>query len=309
MTINADKSYIKNLLLLISFLFGFLCSCNSINQNSEAKHSISSQIENSSNNYPTSKIENQNQSIIFKGISLQNKIPSVSGIEASEVPPVFLEDENDKPDSVTSRSILLKLKGDYSKRFKDNFPKINIYPIAEFRQAFAVSKKLMGEFDKEIEFLQKIISRNIGKKDELPRIPFYDGSVEILTHFKKLAFKNGYGIAYITQYNVNYATIINNQELVYVFQGITTDKNYYILAILPISLKDLPETSQNNRFGNYELPQTYFDAKTDPKKFNDYKNYLASVEKLINKQNPTDFNPDLNKIEETLSSLEVNWKD
>ena len=287
----------------------FLSSCNLANPISEVKNSPL-ELTVSTNN---SDLPNQTsvKSVSFKGISLQTDIPAVSGIEASEEPPVILEEDYDKPDSVQSRHISLKLKGDYADRRKESgsLPEINIYPVAEFRQAFAKANNYVEVFDEKIKSLQDIISKKTAKKEDLPRIPFYDGAPEVLAHFKYTTFKNGVGVLYITQYNVDYATIINNQQLVCVFQGLTSDKKYYVSASFPLTLKGLSENSDESRFGDYKLPQTYFDAKTNPTEFARYKRYLSAVETLLNKAKPNEFDPDLDKIENTISSLEVNWSD
>lgn len=313
--IFAGKSSSYNLIILAGYLLFFSCSCSSDSPILEAKNAPVSEINvsptNSDLKQSSLSIQSETKSISFKGVNLQTDIPSVSSIEASEEPGIILEEDYDKPDGVQPRHILLKLKGEYANRYEGlNYPpKINIYPIAEFRQAFAVSNSQIGVFDKEIKSLQNIISKRTAKKEELPLTPFYDRSPEILTHFKYASFKNGDGILYVTQYSVDYATIINNQSLVYVFQGLTSDKKYYIWATFPIALKGLPESLSDDTFKDYKVPQTYFDEKTNPKEYAKYKKYLSSVETLLNKAKPDEFNPDLNKIEKTISSLDVNWNE
>lgn len=313
--IFTEKNKYPNFIVLAGCFLFFLCSCNPDSSTLEAKNASVSEITASPTNPDIIQSDLQNQSktksASFKGVNLQTDIPAVSDIEASEEPAVILEDENDKPDSVQSRHISLKLKGEYANRRKESgyLPEINIYPIAEFRQAFAKSNNYVEVFDKKIKSLQNIISKKTAKKEELPRIPFYDGSPEILAHFKYTTFKNGAGVLYITQYNVDYATTINNQELVCVFQGLTSDKKYYVSATFPVELKGLPESIYDNKFGDYKLPQTYFDAKTNLAEYAKYKKYLLSIETLLNKAKPGEFNPDLDKIEKTISSLEINWNE
>jgi hypothetical protein len=316
-----------NLIILISSFSIIFSSCRVVSRNLDAKNESPVEIANLQQDQsapeitkspvndgmkPTNfKCENQTELISFKEVSFQCKIPLISIVETSEEPAAPLEREDDKPDYVQSRSILFKFKGEYAEQHKESFflPKINIYPIAEYRQAGAISVQYTKWFDEAINTLQEIISKKTAKTEEISQGTFHEGSPRILAHFKPVSFKNGQGVIYITQYNVDWANIINNQQLNYIFQGITADKKYYVWATFPITLKELPDSIYDNKFGDYELPQTYFDKKKDRAKYTAYKKYLASIEALLNKKKASDFEPDLSKIEETLTSLEVNWKD
>lgn len=295
-------------ILLVSCASIFFSSCNSASPTLEAKNEFPTNI-----NVKQSNLQNfdHTQSINFKGVSFQNKIPLVSEITASEEPAVPLEDENDKADYVQSRRILFKLNGEYASKHKESFyqPKIIVYPIAEYRQASAKSKTLVESIDKSTKKLQEIITARTAKREDISRITSIDASPEILAQFKQISFNNGKGVLYVTQYNVDWATIINNQQLSYIFQGISEDGKYYVQAAFPITLKELPDSLYDNKFRDYEMPQVYFTEKRRPELYAAYRKYLASVETLLDNSKTNEFNPDLSKIEETLSSLEINWKD
>ena len=312
-------------LIFLSFIV-YVSSCSVASQNLETANKSPTTIINSQDHSiaqvadePTDhtvkvtdfNCDDRNKIINFKGVSFRCTIPLVSKIEVSEEPASPLQDTDDKDDYVHSRFMLIKFKGKYWDQHKESYysPEINIFPIAEFRRAYKISPNHIKGFDNSINILKKIISKKTANKEELPRIPYYDGSTQILAHFKSRSFKNGSGVFFLTQYVVDYADIINNQKLSGVFQGITADNKYYILATFPISLKGLPDSIYNDKFGDYQIPADFLNPKTVKANEAEYKKYLASMEKLLNKQKPGDFQPDLNKLEEMISSLEVNWKE
>ncbi|HEX9387675.1 MAG TPA: hypothetical protein VF918_15235, partial [Anaerolineales bacterium] len=57
-----------------------------------------------------------------------------------------------------------------------------------------------------------------------------------------ISFQNGQGVRFLTEY-AQYAASANNHDLFYHFQGLTRDGAYYIIAILPITVPVLAETS------------------------------------------------------------------
>ena len=57
-----------------------------------------------------------------------------------------------------------------------------------------------------------------------------------------LDFKSGTGVRFLTQFNNGMAPV-NNHDLIYTFQGLTSDGKYYIAAVLPVTHPDLPANS------------------------------------------------------------------
>jgi hypothetical protein len=312
--------------LLLCFFVTLLSSCKAVSQN--LRNEGNSKVEESNSEAQSSneitdvstkldilpsKTECRTTSslIKFKETSFRCNNLIIDYVEASELPAMPLEEEDHKPDYVKSRNILFSLKNKSTKQHKGTFyeTEINIYPIAEFRQSFAKSKKLVEAYDEEIKSLHHIVLEKSVKKEEIPRIPFYDGSPEILTRFKTLSFVNGKGFIYLTQFNVDFYTIIDNEKLVYVFQGITNDNKYYVLATFPVTSKILSEDSFTDTTGNQKLPDYFFDSPKHNLIEGKYRKYLSTIEELLNSQKVNDFEPDLSKIEKMLTSLNVNWNE
>lgn len=296
-------------IILASYLLAFLCSCNVVDRNLQAK-SDPTPTAITTSNFAIDKadLENQHKTkrVTFKGVSLETDILLVSEIARSEEPAQPLELETDKPDGVWPKHISLKLRGEYYKQNKDSFfpPEINIYPIEEFRLALAKSPHFVKEFDKEIMHLQSIIAKKPSKVEIVPRIPFYDGTPELKTRVKYLSFKNGRGFFHLTQFNIE-AYLINNRGLTYIFQGISSDDKYYVLGTFPVALDFLPDNYGERKFGDYELPEFWQGSKNWKQHEARYREYLSSIEKLLRNHPADDFNPSLIRIEETMASLDL----
>jgi hypothetical protein len=86
-------------------------------------------------------------------------------------------------------------------------------------------------------------------------------------------------------------TLINNTELFYTFQGMTSEGNYYIAAILPVSNPELPTDS------NVSGEQT--------NAMDDYRNYLSNAITLLNEQPADAYTPDLNILDALIRSIEI----
>lgn len=240
----------------------------------------------------------------FKGVKVRNFISLVSAIETEERPAAPLEDETHKPDYVESRSIALKFSESINQPGYE--ASIRIYPVDEFRQAFAIQPGYGKGFDKDLNSLKEFIARKTAKKENLPELHFYEGHPAIAARFKPIVFKNGNGVLFLEQWAIDHAVMINNQELFALFQGLTNDGKYYVRAQFPIALEGLPD-NETGDFEGYNANDYYSDAQSKQAEAR-YEKYLRTVEKLLNQSAPEKFTPNLNEIEKTISSLEVKWQ-
>jgi hypothetical protein len=109
---------------------------------------------------------------------------------------------------------------------------------------------------------------------------------------KYLDFKNGQGVRFLTQFDQAYLPI-NNDELFYTYQGLTSDGKYYVAAVLPVNAADLPADGTVTD----ELKAGDFGAN--------FMLYLEQVVKQLESQPATSFTPDLGKLDAMMASLEV----
>jgi hypothetical protein len=107
----------------------------------------------------------------------------------------------------------------------------------------------------------------------------------------------------LTQFAQN-AWPINNEDLVYVFQGLTHDGRYYISAFLPVSAPFLPD--------HVDEPHTVpavdgvIFPRFDSSSFNSlYDRYQRTITQKLDSTPPEEFSPTLSNLDELIESLQV----
>jgi hypothetical protein len=171
------------------------------------------------------------------------------------------------------------------------------YPISEHQmkpQIFIYPVEGLASYNEEAgirtEDLRALLSSHeVG--DAIPLLPLYNSAQVIHPQVKFLDFQNGQGVRYLTQYNQG-VTPINNNELFYTFQGLTSDGKYYVSAILPVNYPGLPDDEN-------VLPES-------PEQFvSEFSTYLAEIIKTFDEALSGTFTPDLAALDEMMMSLEV----
>jgi hypothetical protein len=85
---------------------------------------------------------------------------------------------------------------------------------------------------------------------------------------------------------------INNNELIYTYQGLTSDRRYYVAAVLPVTHPSLPADGKVS--GN------------EPPEFtSNFTAYLANTFASLNTQAAETFTPNLTQLDAMMSSLEI----
>lgn len=125
----------------------------------------------------------------------------------------------------------------------------------------------------------------------LPYLPLSNAAQVMHAQVQYLDFKNGQGVRYLTQFD-QAANPINNHELLYTYQGLTSDSQYYVAVVLPVNLAGLPlyETETAN------LPQEFT---------SDFPTYLVNTVKLLDQSPASAYAPDLSQLDALVQSLEV----
>lgn len=156
---------------------------------------------------------------------------------------------------------------------------IYIYPVGDLASA----NENMGKVAADLQTLLQTQQAT----DKLPFLPLSSDTQAMHAQVQYLDFKSGKGIRFLTQSN-NGMTPINNYDLVYTFQGLTSDGKYYIAAILPVTNPVLPSGTE----ANPQIPD-------------DFQGYLSGVVTLLNQQPANSFTPDLDKLDTLIHSIEI----
>jgi hypothetical protein len=142
-----------------------------------------------------------------------------------------------------------------------------------------------------VESLQSLLQSQ-GAGESMPYLPMYNAGQVMHTQVKYLDFKNGRGVRYLTQFD-QAPLPINNYELHYTFQGLTSDGKYYVAAVLPVNSRVLPADAS-------------VDLNNPPTNFvEDFSTYLSDTVTMLDGQPASAFTPDLNALDAMIMSIEV----
>jgi hypothetical protein len=162
-------------------------------------------------------------------------------------------------------------------------PRIFIYPVNE-----------MGIINEDAGNIVASLQTMLQSPQEIPPLPFLPlNNAEQVTHahLQYLDFKSGQGLRYLTWFSQGIVPI-NNYELIYTCQGLTSNGKYYVAAVLPVNHPSLP--ADGNVTGNEPLEFT-----------SDYLTYVVNVVKALYSQAANTFTPDLTQLDAMMSSLEI----
>jgi hypothetical protein len=163
-------------------------------------------------------------------------------------------------------------------------PQIFIYPVKELGEVNEGAGKIVASLQLLLQSPQEI--------ETMPFLPLFNSKQMIHAHLQYLDFKNGQGLRYLTWFSQGIVPV-NNDELIYTYQGLTSDGKYYVAAVLPVNHPSLPADGTVTR--------------NEPSEFtSDYPTYLANVVKSLNPQSASTFTPDLTQLDAMMSSLEIN---
>ena len=174
-------------------------------------------------------------------------------------------------------------------------PQILIYPAQEYA---AMNDRAAANIAK----LQAILNGTAAADaDNLPHISIFNAAQVFAAQIQTVKFANGSGVRYLTEY-AQYVATVNNNDMFYCFQGLTSDGKYYILAILPASHPLLAyDANPETVIPEGGIPFPGYD-NTDASAFDAY---YDSVVALLNQQAANSFMPALVSLDKLIESITV----
>lgn len=176
----------------------------------------------------------------------------------------------------------------YSWRLMTLEPTITIFNLNDFG-SFAIgdqyTRALVAQFQELLEQRPSTITETI------PVIlPIHAGQI-IRAQVKWLDFGDGAGVRFLTQYD-QAPSPINNEGLVYIFQGMADDGLHGVTAVFPLDAAFLPEG-----FAMEEAAYTAFIENFEAE-------LTAAIERL-NTAADSDFNPQLSQLDALVQSITI----
>ncbi len=164
-------------------------------------------------------------------------------------------------------------------------PQIAVFPAAEYTSVSA-------DAGKQISSLRDFLRRKpatLGEAEEIPFLPIQNAGQVLQASIQYLAFKNGDGVRFLTQYHQDVYPI-NNADLFYTFQGLSTDGRFYISMRLPVSNPALDGQE------NQTVDQAFID---------NYSSYIVDIQGKLEAQPGSSFKPELSLLDAIVFSLFV----
>jgi len=226
--------------------------------------------------------------VSFEGVSFV--IPDGVAGDANTEKMTALESNTDAPWDVAPTHLRFTLT-DYQSQGKFHEPRIFVYPAGEYAQKNPNAAE-------QLDRLRKILTGATPLHETLPAVPFFNAAPLLSAQIKIIPFANGGGgIRSLTQY-AQYAAPVNNHELFYHFQGLSSDGNYYVVAILPITAPILPEDEKPEA----TVPEGGIPIPTD---IGPNQVYYFSVTEKLNSLSPDAYTPSLNTLDALIQSMTV----
>jgi hypothetical protein len=201
-----------------------------------------------------------------------------------------VESNTDAPWDIAPAHLRFTLTG-YALQDKFHQPRIYVYPAAEYAQRNSNASE-------PIDRIRRIATGAPLLEETLPYIPFFNAGPLMAAQIKIIPFPNGGGgVRTLTQY-AQYAAPINNHELFYHFQGLSSDGNYYVIAILPITAPLLAEDEKPDApvpEGGVPIPTAVGPSEV----------YYFSVTEKLNSLSPDSYTPSLSTLDTLIQSITV----
>jgi hypothetical protein len=149
------------------------------------------------------------------------------------------------------------------------------------------------------ELRSVLANRNAMSLDCIPELPlaafFRQCSHQQLNaNVEYVDFKNGTGIRFVTVYGIQDAAPISNEHLVYVYQGITNDRQCYVTASFRLAHEGLEDYVQ--------IPRDVYQDTSGIA----LAEYFSEHEQLLNSQ-PEGYIPGLERFDLIMQSIEVTY--
>lgn len=219
----------------------------------------------------------------FAGVSFILPISVTTEVADSAIVPAIAPTEDTPFWEVVPELVQFTLSGNEAVTTRQ-VAQIRVYPIADF----GVQPEYAQVFTDLYDLLQ---TRPEYIYNNVPYLPLTSNTQIIKSHIHYFDFQNGQGVRFITQQGP-FASLITNQDLIYTFQGLTDDNQFYISASIPINHAILP-------------PNDLVTPRNQEEFLANFGNYLGSTQNQLSSQSVNSFTPRLSDLDELFSSVSI----
>ncbi len=231
---------------------------------------------------PPPEVVEEEPDITYEGISFSFDPSIAGGVFPSTVP-----EQNFGEDYMPGETYPTHFEFDFNAyALQDRFhePIIRVYPVEEYRAISSYAGNIIDNLK------QTLISRPAGgSPSSIPFLPMWNAAQVFSAFVGYFDFQNGSGVRFLTMYGQALYPVDNN-NLFYTYQGITSDGQYYLSAILPISHPGLPEEGQINDWFAFE---------------ENWDTYISDTITWMEAQDSTSFNPSIDLLDAMMASFKI----
>lgn len=165
-------------------------------------------------------------------------------------------------------------------------PEIRVYPVQEF---IDISQRATDTIER-LNFLLETQPPNIPFNAGLPFIPFWNAGQVFNSQAKFVNFQSGSGIRFLSMY-AQAIYPVDNYNIFFTYQGLSSDNAYYISMVLPINSAALPMNAGDP--ADYEAFMNTFTT------------YLQETSAMLYAEAPERFTPSLNALDAMIASMRI----
>ena len=156
---------------------------------------------------------------------------------------------------------------------------------------------MVETINKDIVSLQNLLSKkSISYKDEIPYFEYLDAGRAFQAQVKRIEFQNGTGLLLLTDYQHDVDYI--NEELDYLFQGLTNDGKYSIRVWFPVTCTAFPKDT-------YQIPASLYQANKYKANAKIHDAYCMRMGRKLDALPPDKYQPSLTQIENLVRSIRI----
>jgi hypothetical protein len=199
----------------------------------------------------------------------------------------------------------IELAGDVRASFT---PTISVFPVQDYIDFCDESESIVGGssvwVNETLDALKGAIASQSGDV-RVPPLPLINAGEPLHEGGQYIPFRNGAGVRAIVAYAQD-MWFFNNDSILYYFQGLTTDGEYYVSARLPVSapfLIDGPEPVENTNEQAIPIPE--FDVSDFEAFVQVIEDYNEEARRRFGLTPDAEFIPDLSTLDAFIASLLV----
>jgi hypothetical protein len=242
--------------------------------------------------------------VVFEGVSFIYETDLFSEIKSERVKAQPLADATHKPDSVYPQHTKFTLSNNSKNK---STSEISVYSVEEYKQAYSVEKHYVNIVTQNFKKLKQILDKpsrlKASSQVQLPFIQLIDAHQVFHARAKVVRFNNGKGLLFLTQHSQDAIALINNQEIEYIYQGLTDNGKHFVFMSFSVSTDELPGDYDDLSHRNYvDVSKLFDNIGKNQKSYSEYTNRISAE---LNKLPAEKFEPNLNKIESLINSLKI----